>query len=296
MKRIAAVIAAIAMIAGAFLLRSRSDDSKEAASITVGCATVVATPCQRWAQQSGYGSMVLTDVPPPTGYAEDGPVGVGTVDIIVAPEPYAAVAFRSASTPTPVGASRVVIVVRTGDSTTVRDARTAWSDVIDAGSRLWVEPDSSWLAPPVRAGLVVSELDRAARENNEPALNPNTLARNDLENDVVRDAFSDLAAATSGNRTLSDTSDAVASMNARVIDAVGTVQAVAGSRSTQEAVPTEPAAWATIAVVSRDGLQTPTPVPVDTLRTALQRAGWVQPPAETTPIELLIGIAAELRS
>lgn len=298
MKRVLAVIAAAAMIAGAVLLRSRlgSDGpSPEAARLRIGCAVVVAEPCREWATKAGFDVVVLADPPPATGYG----AAVGALDAVVAPEPFGAQALALPGPAAAVATSLVVLVTRADDQGRLRGPGSAWSDAIDDGQRLWIEPDGSWFAPVVRAGLVAAALTADAQTNgtSPPALAE--LAAQDLRTDAVLAAGDDLAAATSAASS-PDARDAISAMAARELDIVATVAAAAGKRSSQKVTTPEPEVAVTITLTPRADLaeRGRLDATAAALTAALQAAGWAAPGGAGSGVaeELLIGIAAELRS
>lgn len=298
MKRLLAVIAAAAMIAGAVLLRSRlgaDGPSPASARLRVGCASVVAEPCRAWATAAGFDVIELSDPPPPTGYA----AAVGPLDAVVAAEPYGAQAFALPGPAVPVATSPVVLVTRADDQGRLRGPRSAWSDAIDDGQRLWIEPDGSWLAPVVRAGLAAAALTEATIVGTPPpALDE--MAAQDLRNDAVLAAGDDLAAATKAASSSPDARDAISAMAARQLDIVATVAVAAGKRSSQKVTTPEPAVAVTITLTPRADLpdRDRLDATAAALTAALKAAGWGDPggPGSTIAEELLIGIAAELRS
>lgn len=309
MKRAVAVIAAIAMITGAIAIRSRTGGgvADRPVSLTVGCASVVAEPCRRWAGAEGFRVVVLRDPPPLTGYPVERETDVGSgLDVVVAPEPFAGMAFQSSSTPVPAAVSPVVVVIRAGDTTRMQEPATAWSDAIDADSRLWIEPPDGWLGPVVVAGLVAAELALDAGGGGLPVPAIDSLAANDLSSDAALDALADLTAARRRANDASPTArDAIGAMVALAIDVVGTVEAAAGKRETQRVVTPTPEVSATISIAWRSDLADRQASLIRSealtarLTAGLAAAGYRAPATGTGPSvapALLIGLAQELRS
>jgi hypothetical protein len=304
MKRVIAVIAALAMIAGAIVFRRSSDGdgsgSGKSATVVVGCAAVIEDPCARWAAASGYTSTIIKE-PPPIGSGAE--AALQGIDVFVAPQPWASLAslgfpIRTGATEevepaTVVASSPVVLVKRSDDSTVLTTPGVAWDEAIDADTRLWAE--ASWLAPVVEAGLVVSALAEEAKTSGEAAIPIDQLAGNDLASDAVVEANADFAAAQAGGNSSSKTaSDAIGAMSAREIDVVATVKALAGNRTSQSVVTPTPLVTATIALTVRPDLGT-TPN-ASTLTTELRAKGW-DPPTTTgvsVGAKLLEGLAARL--
>jgi hypothetical protein len=308
MKRALAVIAALAMIAGAIVFRRSSDPATPSMPdrLVVACASVIEAPCKAWGQSAGYDVRVIAS-PPKIG--PDTETMLTDIDLFVAPEPWVAIASTSFPTgnseaaPTPnepivVASSPVVLVARADDQTLLRKNDTAWADAIDAKTRLWGE--QSWLAPVVEGGLAVSALSADAKATGEPPIPVEQLAGNDLQTDAVLDALADLAAAQSrGGSSSRNASDAIGAMNAREIDVVATVEAWAKKRPNQRVVIPTPPVNASIAVAIRPGLSSNAAKgPFPELTAALQRADWKAPTtgAGTVGAKLLEGLAAQMPS